>query len=98
MPQPSMGFFLSFFFFIYIFSIFALSFANAKRKTELLIKAFSGRFGFDVLELRNFKLSVKNKAAGTPHVMIIHSCIYHSAWGFQRCSVRLTGQCEGLNT
>jgi len=28
------GIFLSFFFFIYIFSIFALSFANAKRKTR----------------------------------------------------------------
>ena len=24
--------------------------------------------------------------------------IYSSAWGFRRCSFRLTGQCEGLNT
>ena len=29
-------------------------------------KAFSERFGFDVLESRKFKLSVKNKATGTP--------------------------------
>ena len=45
----------------------------------------------------NFKLIVKNKAAGTPHVMIIHFCIYHLTWGFQRCSLRQSGQCEGLN-
>ena len=29
-------------------------------------KAFSERFGFDVLESRKFKLSVKNKATGAP--------------------------------
>ena len=29
-------------------------------------KAFSGRFGFDMLESRTFKLPVKNKATGTP--------------------------------
>ena len=66
-------------------------------KQNLMTKAFSGRFGFDSLELRKLKRSVKNKAAGTPHVMIIHFRIYHLAWGFQRCSFRLTGQCEGLN-
>ena len=66
-------------------------------KQNLLTKAFSGRFGFDSLELRKLKRSVKNKATGTPHVMIIHFRIYHLAWGFQRCSLRLTGQCEGLN-
>jgi len=31
-----------------------------------ILKAFSERFGFDVLESRKFKLSVKAKAMGTP--------------------------------
>ena len=31
-----------------------------------ILKAFSERFGFDVLESRKFKLSVKNKATGAP--------------------------------
>lgn len=84
--------------FLFIFSLFLPCLcANAKRKTNLLTKAFSERFGFDSLELRKLKRSVKGKAAGTPHVMIIHFRIYHLAWGFQRCSFRLTGQCEGLN-
>ena len=33
---------------------------------NILTKAFSGRFGFDVLELRNFKLSVKTKQRERP--------------------------------
>lgn len=70
------------------------------------------RFDFDVLELRNFKLLVKDKATGTPRqgvlYTLISSCRFmrlvlmrftaYMAWGFQRCSFRLTGQCEGLNT
>ena len=60
------------------------------------------------------QLLVKNKATETPHgVYYIHSShsplhlfakelmigtIYTHTWGFQRCSFRLTGQCEGLNT
>ena len=34
-------------------------------------KAFSERFGFDVLESRKFKLSVKNKATGAPLVGVL---------------------------
>ena len=56
---------------------------------------------------------VKNKATETPHgVYYIHfshsplhlfakelmvGTIYTHTWGFQRCSFRLTGQCEGLH-
>ncbi len=40
--------------------------------------AFSLRFGFDVLELRKFRLLVKNKATGTPLVVYykqsLHFC------------------------
>ena len=39
----------------------------------LYIKGVTVRFGFDVLELRKFKLSVKNKATGTPHGMFIYN-------------------------
>jgi len=62
-------------------------------------------------ESRKFKLLVKNKATGTPHGMYIYNpywllsveqksigyIIYSSAWGFRRCSFRLTGQCESLS-
>ena len=40
---------------------------------HIYIKGVTVRFGFDVLELRNFKLSVKNKATGTPHGMFIYN-------------------------
>ena len=69
-----------------------------------ILKAFSERFGFDVLESRKFKLSVKIKATGTPlEVSLLYpfgwwAMIYTSAWGFQRCSVRQIGRCESLNT
>ena len=36
-------------------------------------KGVTVRFGFDVLELRNFRQIVKNKATGTPHGMFIYS-------------------------
>lgn len=36
------------------------------REDTYIIKAFSGRFGFDVLESRKFELIVRNKATGTP--------------------------------
>ena len=68
---------------------------NHRRAGPYILKAFSERFGFDVLESRKFKLSVKNKATGTPledvEVMFAlnrHSIINTSTWGFQRCSVR----------
>ena len=41
---------------------------------DIYIKGVTVRFGFDVLELRNFKRSVKNKATGTPCGVHIH-CI-----------------------
>jgi len=40
---------------------------------HIYIKGVTVRFGFDVLELRNFKLSVKNKATGTPHGVFIYN-------------------------
>ena len=82
-----------------------------KRARYIYIKGVTERFGFDVVESRKFKLIVKNKATGTLHGMIICNphwlflviviswgcIIYSSAWGFQRCSFRLTGQCESLS-
>lgn len=41
----------------------------------MYIKGVTGRFGFDVLELRNFKLLVKNKATGTPYGVYIYIII-----------------------
>ena len=92
-----------------ILSIFAVSFPNAESprvitggRDTYILKAFSERFGFDVLESRKFKLSVKSKATGTPlEVLLLYpstwwAMIYTLAWGFQRCSVRLSGQCESL--
>ena len=42
------------------------------------IKGVTVRFGFDVLELRNFRQIVKNKATGTPHGMFI----YNPHWSY----------------
>ena len=39
---------------------------NHRRVGHIHTKAFSERFGFDVLESRKFKLVVKTKATGTP--------------------------------
>ena len=75
-------------------------------------KGVTVRFGFDVQRTSQLHQYVKNKATGTPHGdVVIYSplwlwtCLrleprefiyYASAWGFQRCSFRHTGQCEGL--
>ena len=40
---------------------------------HIYIKGVTVRFGFDVLELRNFRQIVKNKATGTPHGMFIYN-------------------------
>lgn len=79
----------------------------------MYIKGVTGRFGFDVLELRNFKLLVKNKATGTPYgVYYISSLAFgglcqgqrrisvylHLRGAFGRCSFRQEGVCEDLNT
>ena len=45
---------------------------------HLYIKGVTVRFGFDVLELRNFRQIVKNKATGTPHGMFI----YNPHWSY----------------
>ena len=39
---------------------------------HIYIKGVTVRFGFDVLELRKFKLLVKNKATGTPLGCIVY--------------------------
>ena len=45
---------------------------------HIYIKGVTVRFGFDVLELRNFRQIVKNKATGTPHGMFI----YNPHWSY----------------
>ena len=54
---------------------------------HLYIKGVTVRFGFDVLELRNFKLLVKNKATGTPHGMFIYNP--HWSYVFMTCKGKL---------
>lgn len=49
---------------MYICNVLLTSFLNVIG--TYILKAFSGRFGFNVLESRKFKLSVKNKATRTP--------------------------------
>ena len=78
---------------------------NHRRAGHIHTKAFSERFGFDALRTSQPpKLSVKNKATGTPlEVLLLYPStwwvmIYTLAWGFQRCSVRLTGRCESLQS
>jgi len=64
--------------------IFALVLPNAESSFwvtdtvgHIHIKAFSERFGFDVLESRKFKLVVKNKATGTPLRGVDYICPFH---------------------
>lgn len=88
---------------LYICNVLLTSFPNVIG--TYILKAFSGRFGFNVLESRKFKLSVKNKATRTPlsgvvntNPLLVGLCIY-IPWGFRCCSViRQIGQCESLNT
>ena len=81
-------------------------------QTHIYKKGVTVRFGFDGLRTSQLQQYVKNKATGTPlRVYYIYSSkpvwyflchnmrriyIVTSAWGFQRCSFRHTGQCEGL--
>ena len=73
-------------------------------------KALLDALVLTIQESRKFKQLVKNKATGTPQGCFICTarsvpyCIIRervdyiqtSAWGFRRCSFRLTGQCESL--
>ena len=67
------------------------------------------RFGFDSIRTSQLQIPVKNKATGTPLRCIVrpHWLLVsrmpcadvgstYTAWGFQRCSFRQEGQCEGL--
>jgi len=72
------------------------------------------RFGFDELESRKFIDKSRAKQQRTPHgvyyiqsslassdsIVCCYECIYMLtlAWGFRRCSFRLVGQCESLNS
>ena len=78
----------------------------------IYIKGVTVRFGFDAIRTSQTLRIVKDKATGTPYGMYIiypcrcmaetpwlaGDCIFTSAWGFQRCSFRQSGQCEGLNS
>lgn len=82
--------------------------------TTIHIEGVTVRFSFDVLELRKLSTSSQKQSNGTPYGMCFTQpslvlgrwlsedfkgmMIDASAWGFQRCSFRLEGQCEGLNT
>ena len=83
-PLTNHGTFPYFFIRNRYFSYFCLCFEPPQGglKQNLLTKAFSGRFGFDALELSNFKLIVKNKATRTPHLVTIYFVIYSSGVGF----------------
>ena len=78
--------------------------------TYIYIKGVTERFGFDAIRISQIHRLVKNKATGTPQgcficklsVCLVRKAhrradyIQTSAWGFRRCSFRLTGQCESL--
>ena len=67
-----------------------------------ILKAFSGRFGFDILRISQIRTERhKPRQRERPWCVIIvpitrWDMVYTSAWGFQRCSVWRTGQCESL--
>ena len=98
-PLTNHGIFPSFSFVIDIFPIFASALTTfGGFKQNILTKAFSGRFGFDLLELRDFQTDCQKQSNGNaPCDVYIHLLYTHLAWGFQRCSFRQSGQCEGLN-
>ena len=73
---PSHNFFRNFLAKSFVVSIIIVTFAVsylaessrwAKAGWTYIHKGVTVRFGFDVSESRKFKLSVKNKATGTPH-------------------------------
>ena len=73
---PSHNFFRNFLAKSFVVSIIIVTFAVSypcwkpsmgKGGGHIYIKGVTVRFGFDVSESRKFKLSVKNKATGTPH-------------------------------
>jgi len=78
-------FFKSFSIFLFLIYNLMLTFAKTTlagsptrgkaRVGYIYIKGVTVRFGFDVLELRNFKWLVKNKATGTPCGVHIHSAL-----------------------
>ena len=97
-----MGFFHSFRSYL-IFSLSlrpALNHTQGGLKQNILTKAFSGRFGFDSVRTSQLlMISQKQSSGNAPGNVYISAYIhFHSAWGFQRCSFRLIGQCEGLYT
>ena len=66
-------------------------------------RRFLNALGLTSWESRKFKLIVKDKATGTPLRGVVIATaypwlytIFTSAWGFQRCSVGQSGQCESL--
>ena len=95
---------------IKIFIIFAMSFRMLKalrvitlRRDTYILKAFSGRFGFDILRISQIHLFVKSKATGTPlggvvslHIVIDVSSYIHRRGAFSVARFRLSGQCESL--
>ena len=77
-----------------------------------MVKGVFVRFGFDAIRISQIQRQVKTKQQRTPHEVyyiqpslasndlpfVVMSAFYilTLAWGFQRCSFRLVGQCESL--
>ena len=82
-------------------------------QTYIWYKAFLYALVLTIDELRKFNCKSKTKQCRTPHevyyiqpslasdnsLFVVKSAFYilTLAWGFRRCSFRLTGQCEGLS-
>ena len=76
---------------------------------DIMVKGVFVRFGFDELESRKFIDKSKTKQQRTPHEVYDMQLLLTSiksgvvkrltlVWGFRRCSFRLVGQCESLNS
>ena len=90
---------------IKIFVIFAMSFRMLKalrvitlRRDTYILKAFSGRFGFDILRISQIRTNGQKQSNGNAPwrcrlymslalFFRVWHYIYTAAWGFQRCSV-----------
>ena len=93
------GFFILFFLFD-IFFIFASCFEpfSVVLSRTYWQKAFSGRFGFDGVRTSQLQTDCQKQSSGNAPWNVYILVYIHSAWGFQRCSFRQSGQREGLYT
>lgn len=73
------------------------------REDTYIIKAFSGRFGFDILRISQIHLFVKNKATGTPLKGVDNTFLcqkglvfIHQRGAFSVARLDEQGKCESL--